>query len=648
MVRDDALALYGFATEEERDLFLLLIGVQSVGPKMALAVLSGGSPRDLLGAVAAGDVARLQAVPGIGKRTAERIVVELREKVGGLAIDDPIVDHPRRRPALARARGPRRPRLLRPGGGGAARHGAAGQRRGPDRPRAAGLAPVSPIRTPGLEPQDFDRLEHLQTAHRRDDDDVEATLRPRRLDEFVGQEALKEQLGVAIRAAAERGEALDHVLLAGPPGLGKTSLAQIVAAELEVPFVQTAGPALERKGDIAAFLTALEPRSVFFVDEIHRLARAVEETFYPAMEDRQLPITVGAGAGARVVTLDLPPFTLVGATTRAGLLSQPLRDRFGIQQRLDHYEPGDLARIVAAFAHGCSASDIEPAGARAIAERSRGTPRVANRLLKRVRDFAEVHAGGTIDAAVAAAALELLEVDHEGLDRLDREILSIDLHPLRRRSGRALDARRRGPGGGRHDRGRLRALPAPARASCSARRAGAARRRTRSATSGSSRRPRRRGGAVLRCWSLGPCSTLYLSHGAPVHLPQLRSARSTATERTAGFRNQPRGCSKCGFGFLFELLDDYYPAPNAAFFVCDQKGRVIGCGRGSRELTGLSDEKVIGRPVDDVLGLDFEDGDDHVSHRARMGRAPARQAGRRPRRGRSARQGGRRPVPRVR
>ena len=183
------------------------------------------------------------------------------------------------------------------------------------------------------------------------------------------------------------------MLLAGPPGLGKTSLAQIVAAELDVPFVQTAGPALERKGDVAAFLTALEPRSVFFVDEIHRLPRALEETFYPAMEDRALPITVGQGAGARVVTLDLPPFTLIGATTRAGLLTTPLRDRFGIQHRLEHYEPADLARIVRRSARLLGV-EIDAGGAVAIAERSRGTPRVANRLLKRVRDYAEVRDGG--------------------------------------------------------------------------------------------------------------------------------------------------------------------------------------------------------------------------------------------------------------
>ncbi len=256
------------------------------------------------------------------------------------------------------------------------------------------------------------------------DDDVELdrSLRPRRLAEFVGQPALKDQLAISIAAAASRGEALDHVLLAGPPGLGKTSLAQIVASELGVRFVQTAGPALERKGDVASFLTALEPRAVFFVDEIHRLPRALEETFYPAMEDGQLPITVGQGAGARVVTLPLPPFTLIGATTRTGLLTTPLRDRFGIQHRLEHYGAADLALIVLRSARLLDV-EIEPDGAEAIAARSRGTPRVANRLLKRVRDFAEVRHSGVISAVIAAEALDMLEVDHEGLDRLDREIL---------------------------------------------------------------------------------------------------------------------------------------------------------------------------------------------------------------------------------
>ncbi len=259
-------------------------------------------------------------------------------------------------------------------------------------------------------------------VHDELEEEYERSLRPRRLQEFVGQRPLREQLAVAIEAATARGEALDHLLLAGPPGLGKTSLAQIVAGELDVPFVQTAGPALERKGDIAAFLTALEPRSVFFVDEIHRLPRALEETFYPAMEDRRLPITVGQGAGARVVTLELPPFTLVGATTRAGLLSTPLRDRFGIQARLEPYAVGELAAIVARSA-GILEIPLQPGGAEAIAGRARGTPRVANRLLRRVRDWAQVRGEGVLTAQAALAALELLEVDERGLDRLDREIL---------------------------------------------------------------------------------------------------------------------------------------------------------------------------------------------------------------------------------
>ena len=280
-----------------------------------------------------------------------------------------------------------------------------------------------PIRTPGLDAGGPARAGVL-AVELTGDDEFDATLRPRRLDEFVGQEALKDQLGVALDAAKARGEALDHVLFAGPPGLGKTSLAQIVAKELGVPFVQTAGPALERKGDVAAFLTALEPRSVFFIDEIHRLPKAVEEIFYPAMEDGQLPITMGTGPGAKVVTLPLPEFTLIGATTRSGLLTRPLRDRFGIQHRLEHYEASDLARIVVRSS-AVLGVHTDAAGARAIAERSRGTPRVANRLLKRVRDFAQVRGTGRIDATTADAALDLMGVDAEGLDRLDRELLNL-------------------------------------------------------------------------------------------------------------------------------------------------------------------------------------------------------------------------------
>jgi len=264
--------------------------------------------------------------------------------------------------------------------------------------------------------------DRIQTPDELPEDDFERSLRPKLLEEFVGQAPVKSQLAVSIEAAKLRGEAMDHVLLAGPPGLGKTSLAQIIANELGAQFVPTAGPALERKADVAAVLSALEPGSVLFVDEIHRMPRAVEETLYPAMEDHQLPITVGQGAGARIVTLDLPPFTMIGATTRSGLLTRPLRDRFGIQHRLEHYGVEDLSAIVSRSA-GLLEMQIEQGGSLAIASRSRGTPRIANRLLRRVRDHAQVEGAVTVTGSVAEAALAALEVDDAGLDRLDREIL---------------------------------------------------------------------------------------------------------------------------------------------------------------------------------------------------------------------------------
>jgi Holliday junction DNA helicase RuvB len=250
----------------------------------------------------------------------------------------------------------------------------------------------------------------------------ERALRPRQLEDYVGQEKIRGQLSIFIEATRKRGEALDHVLLFGPPGLGKTTLSHIIAHELGVNLRQTSGPVLERPGDLAALLTNLEPRDVLFIDEIHRLSPIVEEILYPALEDFQIDIMIGEGPAARSVKLDLPPFTLVGATTRAGMLTNPLRDRFGIVARLEFYTPEELTRIVTRSAQLLNIT-IDPAGALEIARRSRGTPRIANRLLRRVRDFAEVKAQGEITRPVADAALSMLDVDASGLDTMDRKLL---------------------------------------------------------------------------------------------------------------------------------------------------------------------------------------------------------------------------------
>lgn len=266
-----------------------------------------------------------------------------------------------------------------------------------------------------------DRLTTRQALPEEDRQDK--AIRPKTLDEYIGQSVVRAQMRLFIEAAKRRQEALDHVLIFGPPGLGKTTLAHIVAAEMKVSLKQTSGPVLERAGDLAALLTNLEPKDVLFIDEIHRLSPVVEEILYPAMEDGQLDIMIGEGPAARSIKLDLPPFTLIGATTRAGLLTSPLRDRFGIVQRLEFYETQDLKQIVKRSASLLKV-DMDEGGEETIARRSRGTPRIANRLLRRVRDYAEIEANGRIDAQVADKALALLEVDQQGFDMMDRKLLS--------------------------------------------------------------------------------------------------------------------------------------------------------------------------------------------------------------------------------
>jgi Holliday junction DNA helicase RuvB len=265
--------------------------------------------------------------------------------------------------------------------------------------------------------------ERIVSAQAFDEDArIEASVRPKRLDEYIGQKRVKENIQIAIEAARSRGEALDHVLLYGPPGLGKTTLAQIIANELQVPIKTSAGPLLERKGDLTAILTSLETKEVFFLDEIHRLQPAVEEVLYPAMEDFRVDLIIGQGPGARIHPFQLGHFTLIGATTRAGLITAPLRSRFGIVHRLDFYEPADLLIIIRRSAKILNI-EMDEAGAEEIARRCRGTPRIANRLLRRARDFAEVRAAGRITQAVAQEALARLGVDEQGLDEVDRNLM---------------------------------------------------------------------------------------------------------------------------------------------------------------------------------------------------------------------------------
>ena len=433
-VREDAIHLYGFCTPEEKQLFELLLSVNGIGPKLAINLLSGIASTDFIRAVFTEDRQTLTKIPGVGKKMADRIILELRDRVIKLAPEqardevkvESSLDAIREdalsalvnlgyKKSYARsvldqiADGSSQQRTLEESLEGSPEASVVNGTEGTES-RISGMANKEE-RNPLVVP------ENLEKEH-----EEEGSLRPRTLTEYVGQERVKESLAVFIEAARKRGEALDHVLLSGPPGLGKTTLAYILSREMGVGIKVTSGPVIERQGDLAAILTNLQEHDVLFIDEIHRLPNVVEEILYPAMEDYHIDILVGQGPSARSMKLNIPRFTLVGATTRAGLLTSPLRDRFGMSFRLEFYNPEELATIVRRSSKILNIQ-VDDYGASEIAGRSRGTPRIANRLLRRVRDYAEVRANGIVTRDVAARALEFLEVDHRGFDSMDRKLL---------------------------------------------------------------------------------------------------------------------------------------------------------------------------------------------------------------------------------
>ena len=419
-LREDALQLFGFHEPQDKQVFLLLTSVAGIGPRLAINILSGIPAAELKAAIKTGDQLRLISIPGVGKKLAERMILELKDKL--MTVETPTDTASRSS----------EPRLMQDAVSALMN---LGYRQGEVEKNVRDA--IQSGRTRGRDPILVDTAGRLHTranlmneldkirrvaARAAEGAPHDANLRPRGFDEYIGQDQVKENLKVAIAAARGRGEVLDHLLFHGPPGLGKTSLAYIIAREMGVNIKATSGPVIERPGDLAALLTNLEEGDILFIDEIHRLNHVVEEVLYPAMEDYQIDILIGQGPAARSMKLALKPFTLIGATTRSGLLTSPLRDRFGAIFRLDFYSPGALGEIIKRSA---SILDVaaDAAGISEIARRSRGTPRIANRLLRRVRDYAQVRAAGKITKTVTEEALKMLEVDPIGLDKMDTMLL---------------------------------------------------------------------------------------------------------------------------------------------------------------------------------------------------------------------------------